>query len=526
MKVVSPEQMKKIDECAINEYGIPGILLMENAAAAVAAQARAMMGGCAGKRVTVVAGRGNNGGDAFAAARLLHSKGADVRVYLVGEKTGLSGDALFNMEILGRIGIMVTEITEKTEMSSFLADMYTSDLVIDGLFGTGLSRDIEGTAAEVIARINQFGRPVLSIDIPSGIDGRDGSIRGVCVKADATVTFGLPKLGLVLHPGCLYTGTLITADIGIPPCVIGKQDIKTGIIDLDMVSAMIPQRKPDSNKGDYGRVLIVTGSTGMTGSGCLASMAALRTGAGLVYTGVPQSLAPVYSSHMTEPIVIPLEDSGTGRLSASCTEHILGLMDKMDVVAIGPGLTAGDDIRKIVGAVIENCRVPLVMDADALNAISADPSVLKKLKAEAVLTPHPGEMARLTGTNTKQVQSDRIGTATAFAQQYGVTVVLKGNRTVVAYPDGRVLINTTGNAGMATAGTGDVLTGMIAGIAAQGVPAGDAAAAGVYLHGLAGDAAADCKGMHGMVAGDIVDILPVAIREALEGAQVEIAQGS
>ncbi|NLH97696.1 MAG: NAD(P)H-hydrate dehydratase [Clostridiaceae bacterium] len=526
MKVVSPEQMKKIDECAINEYGIPGILLMENAAAAVAAQARAMMGGCAGKRVTVVAGRGNNGGDAFAAARLLHSKGADVRVYLVGEKTGLSGDALFNMEILERIGTGVTEITENIEMSSFLADMYTSDLVIDGLFGTGLSRDIEGTAAEVIARINQFGRPVLSIDIPSGIDGRDGSIRGVCVKADATVTFGLPKLGLVLHPGCLYTGTLITADIGIPPCVIGKQDIKTGIIDLDMVSAMIPQRKPDSNKGDYGRVLIVTGSTGMTGSGCLASMAALRTGAGLVYTGVPQSLAPVYSSHMTEPIVIPLEDSGTGRLSASCTEHILGLMDKMDVVAIGPGLTAGDDIRKIVGAVIENCRVPLVMDADALNAISADPSVLKKLKAEAVLTPHPGEMARLTGTNTKQVQSDRIGTATAFAQQYGVTVVLKGNRTVVAYPDGRVLINTTGNAGMATAGTGDVLTGMIAGIAAQGVPAGDAAAAGVYLHGLAGDAAADCKGMHGMVAGDIVDILPVAIREALEGAQVEIAQGS
>ncbi len=526
MKVVSPEQMKKIDECAINEYGIPGILLMENAAAAVAAQARAMMGGCAGKRVTVVAGRGNNGGDAFAAARLLHSKGADVRVYLVGEKAGLSGDALFNMEILERIGTGVTEITENIEMSSFLADMYTSDLVIDGLFGTGLSRDIEGTAAEVIARINQFGRPVLSIDIPSGIDGRDGSIRGVCVKADATVTFGLPKLGLVLHPGCLYTGTLITADIGIPPCVIGKQDIKTGIIDLDMVSAMIPQRKPDSNKGDYGRVLIVTGSTGMTGSGCLASMAALRTGAGLVYTGVPQSLAPVYSSHMTEPIVIPLEDSGTGRLSASCTEHILGLMDKMDVVAIGPGLTAGDDIRKIVGAVIENCRVPLVMDADALNAISADPSVLKKLKAEAVLTPHPGEMARLTGTNTKQVQSDRIGTATAFAQQYGVTVVLKGNRTVVAYPDGRVLINTTGNAGMATAGTGDVLTGMIAGIAAQGVPAGDAAAAGVYLHGLAGDAAADCKGMHGMVAGDIVDILPVAIREALEGAQVEIAQGS
>ncbi len=516
MKVISPEQMKKIDECTINEYGIPGILLMENAAAAVAAQASSMMGGCAGRRVTLVAGRGNNGGDAFAAARLLHSKGADVRVYLVGEKTGLSGDALFNMEILGRIGIMVTEITEKTEMNYFLTDLYTSDLVIDGLFGTGLSGDITGIAAEVIGRINQFHGPVLSIDIPSGIDGRDGSIKGVCVKADATVTFGLPKLGLVLHPGCCYTGTLITADIGIPACVIGKQDIKTEIIDLDMVSAMMPRRKPDSNKGDYGRVLIITGSTGMTGSGCLASMAALRTGAGLVYTGVPKSLAQVYSAKLTEPIVIPLEDGGAGRLSASCIEHILGLMDKMDVVAIGPGLTAADDIRKIVGAVIENCEVPLVMDADALNAISAAPSMLKKLKTEAVLTPHPGEMARLMGTDTKQVQSDRIGTATGFAQKYGVTVVLKGSRTIVAYPDGWVHINTTGNAGMATAGTGDVLTGMIAGIAAQGVPAGDAAAAGVYLHGLAGDAAADLKGMYGMVAGDIVDILPVAIKEALK----------
>ena len=516
MKVVSPGQMKKIDECTVNEYGIPGILLMENAAAAVAAQARAMMGGCAGRLVTVVAGRGNNGGDAFAAVRLLHSKGADARVYLMGEKKGLSGDALFNMEILERIGFGITELTEETGLDGFVSDLAVSDLILDGLFGTGLSRDITGFAAEIIERINASGRPVLSIDIPSGIDGRDGSIKGVCVKADATVTFGLPKLGLILHPGCRYTGELITADIGIPACVLEKQDIKTETIDLDMVSAMIPRRKPDSNKGDYGRVLIITGSTGMTGSGCLASMSALRTGAGLVYAGVPKSLAPVYSSKMTEPIVIPLEDNGTGRLSASCVEHILGLMDRMDVAAIGPGLTAGDDIRKIVEAVIENSKVPLVIDADALNAISADTSVLRKLKTDAVLTPHPGEMARITGTNTKQVQSDRMGTALNFAQQYGVAVVLKGSRTIVAYPDGRVLINTTGNAGMATAGTGDVLTGMIAGIAAQGVPVGDAAAAGVYLHGLAGDAAAELKGMHGMVAGDLVDILPITIKEVLK----------
>ena len=225
----------------------------------------------------------------------------------------------------------------------------------------------------------------------------------------------------------------------------------------------------------------------MTGSGCLASMSALRTGAGLVYAGVPKSLAPVYAAKMTEPIIIPLEDNGEGCLSASCAGHILELAENMDVVAIGPGLTASEDIRKIVEAVIENCRVPLVIDADALNAISADPSVLKKLKTEAVLTPHPGEMARLAGTNTKQVQSDRIGTSSEFAQKYGTVVVLKGSKTVVAYPDGRVLINTTGNAGMATAGAGDVLTGIIAGIIARGAGR-QRFGHGVCLHGIAGDA--------------------------------------
>lgn len=516
MEVVSPEQMREIDERTINEYGIPGILLMENAAAAVVAQAQAMMDGCAGKRVTIVAGRGNNGGDAFAAARLLHSQRANVSVYLLGEKTGLSGDALLNMEILEKIGLDVMEITEdKTNHGRFLLDLDISDLVIDGLFGTGLSRDITGIAAETIERMNDCRSPVLSIDIPSGVDGNDGSIRGVCVRADATVTFCLPKLGLLLHPGCQYVGRLITADIGIPVSAIRKQHIRISTIDLDTVSALIPQRKADSNKGDYGRVLIVTGSTGMTGSGCLASMSALRVGAGLVYAGVPKSLTSVYSSKMTEPIVLPLEDNGTGCLSASCSEHIAELMTDMDVVAIGPGLTASGDIRKVVESVIENCRAPLVMDADALNAISSDPSVLNKLKTVAVITPHPGEMARLMGTSVKEVQSDRIGAASEFAQKYGVVVVLKGSRTIVAYPSGQVLINVTGNAGMATAGTGDVLTGIIAGIAAQGVPISEAAAAGVCLHGVAGDAVADYKGMHGMTAGDIVDILPVTIREIL-----------
>lgn len=515
MKVVTPEQMRQIDECAIKEYGIPGILLMENAAAAVAQEADAMMEGCSGRLVTVVAGMGNNGGDAFAAARLLHSKGAYLRVYLVGGKESVSGDALLNMNILERIGIDISELMEGSGLDRFSEDLAASALILDGIFGTGLSREVTGFATTVIGLMNASGRPILSIDIPSGIDGRYGIIKGTCIKAAATVTFCMPKPGLLLNPGCEYSGRLVTADIGMPSCAINKQDIRTWIIDRDMAASILPARKPDSNKGDYGRVFIITGSNGMTGSGCLSSTAALRVGAGLVYAGVPGSLAPIYGSKLTEPIVIPLEDGGTGCLKASCSESVLAGLDRMDAVAIGPGLTVTEDIRKIVGLVIENCKSPLILDADALNVISADLSVLKKLKTSAVLTPHPGEMSRLLGIGIRDVQADRAGNASKFASEYGVTVVLKGSRTIVAYPDGKVFVNMTGNAGMATAGTGDVLTGIIAGIAAQGADAGAAAVAGVYLHGLAGDAAADYKGMRGLVAGDLVDFLPVTIKEAV-----------
>ncbi len=515
MKVVTPEQMRKIDECAIREFGIPGILLMENAAAAVAAEAAAMIEG-GGRLVTVVAGRGNNGGDAFAAARLLHSKGVNIRAYLIGRKEDISGDALVNMNILERIGIDICELAEECSTESFSEDLTASALIIDGIFGTGLSRDVTGFAAAVIGLMNASGLPILSIDIPSGIDGRYGTIKGACIKAAATVTFCMPKSGLLLNPGCEYTGRLIIADIGIPPLAIIKQEIKTWIIDRQMAVSLLPGRKPDSNKGDYGRAFIISGSNGMTGSGCLASAAALRAGAGLVYAGVPASLAPIYCSKLTEPIVIRLEDGGTGVLTASCCESIQEMLDRMDAVAIGPGLTVTEDIKKIVKLVIENCKAPLILDADALNAISGDPSVLKTLRAGAVVTPHPGEMARLMGVDIKDVQADRVGNALKFAAEYGVIVVLKGSRTIVAYPDGSVFINLTGNAGMATAGTGDVLTGIIAGIAAQGVDAGAAAVAGVYLHGLAGDAAADYKGMPGILAGDLVDFLPVTIKEAVK----------
>lgn len=515
MKIVTPAQMTAIDACAINEYGIPGLLLMENAASAVTAEAISILGGTKGKTVTVVAGRGNNGGDAFAAARLLHSRGVSVRVWLIGAKTGISGDAGVNLTILERIGIQLFELLDDNNLESLSLDISKSQLILDGLFGTGLGREVSGLYAAAVIKINASGKPVLAIDIPSGIDGLDGSIKGICINASVTITFTMPKIGLVIHPGCEYTGKLVVADIGIPPCVISKQAIQTELIDREMVSGMIPARKANSNKGDYGKVLMVTGSTGMTGSGCLASMAALRTGAGLVYTGVPQSLSGIYGAMMKEPIILPLKEDVGGCLAAESAEEILAHMKKMDVTAIGPGLTSADSIRKLVENVVLNSKIPLVLDADALNSISGNTLILKKLGTDTVVTPHPGEMARLTGLSISDIQKDRIGTAVKFASEYGVTTVLKGSRTIVAQPGGQVYINTTGNAGMASAGMGDVLTGIIAALMAQGSSAGEAAISGVFLHGLAGDTAAEKLGMQGMLAGDVVEQLPCVMKNIL-----------
>jgi NAD(P)H-hydrate epimerase len=515
MKLVLPEQMNAIDACAIKEYGIPGLLLMENAASAVVSEAASMLGGCRGRRVVVLAGRGNNGGDGFAAARLLHCKGADVHVYLIGSKATVSGDALANLTILEGIGIQVIELLEEKSLDALCADMEKAQLILDGIFGIGLNRGVSGLAGAVIERANASGKAILSIDIPSGVDGTDGTVKGACINATATVTFCLPKTGLVLHPGCEYTGRLITSDIGMPLCAINRQELDTDLIDTEMVSPMIPCRTADSNKGDYGKVMLVTGSTGMTGSGCLASMAALRSGAGLVYAGVPESLAQIYSSALTEPIILPLEDGGSGCLAGRGAAQILEHMKRMNVAAVGPGLTALTGIKEIVEKIINESTIPLVLDADALNAISGNTGILKKLSVKAAVTPHPGEMARMTGLSIHDVQADRVGIAKKFAASHGVTVVLKGSRTIVAQPDGHIFINTTGNAGMATAGTGDVLTGIIAGLAAQGASIGDAAVAGVFLHGLAGDDAAAEMGPHSLLASDVIKHLPQTIKKVL-----------
>jgi hydroxyethylthiazole kinase-like uncharacterized protein yjeF len=516
MKLATPGQMNSIDFHAINSIGIPGVVLMENAALKVVEAAADMLCGTAGRNVVLLAGKGNNGGDALAAARHLHNRGASCAVYLLSSRPGVSGDAAVNLGIIEKMGLQVIELAEEAQLPAFRESLRAAALIVDGIFGTGLKGAVRGIAATVIEEVNRSGRPVLSIDIPSGVCGETGKILGCCINASRTVTFCLPKAGLAVHPGCDHTGRLDVVDIGIPAQSIDQSGIRAHIIDRELVSGLLPPRSPESNKGDFGRIFLLTGSAGMTGSGCLCANAALRTGAGLVYLGVPSALAPIYEVSVSESITVPLAGDGNGRLSLQAAPGIIEALRGMDVVAAGPGLSAGRDVAEIVGLLLRECGVPLILDADALNAISLNTAVLKQLKAETVITPHPGEMARLTGMTVREVMEDRVGTAVGFAEKWGVITVLKGSRTVVALPDGSYFINVTGNPGMATGGSGDVLTGIIASLAGQGMKPADAAVAGVYLHGLAGDAAAERLGQYGMLPRDMTGELPMLMKKVFD----------
>lgn len=515
MKVATPEQMNEIDSITINRIGIPGIVLMENAAVKVVDEVARTLGNVSGRNIAVIAGKGNNGGDAFAAARHLINRGACVKVFVASCRNSIAGDAAVNLHVLENMGVSINELTDASQMNEFANTLNAADLILDGIFGTGFKGEVRGLIKDIIEIVNNSGKTIISIDIPSGVCGTGGKTTGCCVHANKTVTFVLPKTGLVIHPGCDYTGELVVADIGVPSTVVDGMGISLNIIDGYEVCAFIPQRFKNSNKGDYGKLLIISGSIGMTGSGALAAGAALRTGAGLVYLGVPSRLASIYDILLRESVTIPLKDKEPGCLSVKCIDEILALMKKMDVLAIGPGLSLNDDVVDIVSAVIETADIPLILDADALNAVAKDISILRKLRSEAVITPHPGEMARLCGISIEEVQNNRIDAAREFAGKWRIVTVLKGSRTIIALPDGTTYINPTGNSGMATAGSGDVLAGVIAGLAAQGAKLADAAVVGVYLHGLAGDNAAIIKGEHGLVAGDIIDELPKTIKQCI-----------
>jgi NAD(P)H-hydrate epimerase len=455
------------------------------------------------------------------AARVLAAAGWRVTVILLAREADVAGDAAVNLAAARRAGVEISPL-DTTGTPGLRGALTGADLIIDGLFGTGFHGPVVGVAAKAIDAINNCGRPVLAIDIPSGVHGDDGAVDGAAVRADATVTMGLPKIGVILPPGAEHAGRIWVAEVGHPQRLIESAGVRTSLVTRAMVDAAIPTRRMDVHKGAYGRILVVAGAVGYTGAAVLSSLGALRAGAGLVTVGVPAAVYPIVAASIVEAMPMPLADH-EGALAEDAAVQIRDLATAADVVACGPGLSRLPGPAAVVRRLVTECATPMVLDADALNVLVGATEVLRTAAAPIVITPHPGEMARLLGVKVEEVQRHRLRTARTAAERFRVVVVLKGARTVVANPEGDAFVVPTGNPGMATGGMGDVLTGVIAGLIGQRLSPLSAAWAGAYLHGLAGDLAAAARGPAGFLAREVADHLPSALRAVRAGSFEEVA---
>lgn len=512
--VLTAAEMREADRRTIEEVGLPGAVLMENAGAAVAQAIRAHFS--AARRLAILCGKGNNGGDGFVVARRLRE--LQPALYLVGSRRDVKGDALVHMGAFERSGGALVEIASEADWEGVRERVLQADVIVDALLGTGLREQPSGLAGVVLRDLMPLvpgTRPcIVAVDIPSGLSSDGGEVDWDVPSASVTVAFGAPKHGHVLPPACARVGTMIVADIGIPASILA--DVGTGLFLSEARDAAAPfePRPADSHKGSYGHLLVVAGSVGKTGAAVLAAMGALRSGVGLVTVATPAPALSLVASARPEIMTEALPVSAAGLLTAESTEHALALAKSRDAVVLGPGLGQETATRDFVRGFAERCPLPLLVDADGLNALAAAPGgaeLLRGRKAPTIVTPHPGEMARLVGGTAAEVQRMRLETARAFSKRAGAMVVLKGYRTLVADPQGRAAVNPTGNPGMATGGTGDVLSGVIGALLARGNEAWKAAAAGVYVHGLAGDLAAARRGQDSLVAGDLLEDLSEAI---------------
>ncbi|HEY3298030.1 MAG TPA: NAD(P)H-hydrate dehydratase [Armatimonadota bacterium] len=507
LKISTSDQMREFDSRAVEEFGVPSIVLMENAGRLTSDVACRLLGTPLGKRICVLAGKGNNGGDGFVAARHLRDAGAQVSVFLVGHHSGVKGDARINLDSLLKTGLEVTPANSLSDVKCSLAE---SDLIIDAIFGTGLTGDVKGFPAELIKAVNSSSCPVLAVDIPSGLDADTGKILGVCVEADCTVTFALPKVGLLTYPGADYAGRLIVGSIGLPSQLFDEVNIELPM--PAWISSHLPRRPANSYKGTYGTLALIAGSNGFTGAAAMAADAAVRAGVGLCTLGIPGSLQNLMAAKLTEVMTRGLPETVEGTLSAKALQPALDLCRKSTVVGIGCGLGHNADTREFVQEFVRTIDRPLVVDADGLNCLAANPRILEGPHSNLIITPHPGEMSRLLGTTTAEIESNRLEAVREAASRFHCVAVLKGARTLIAHPSGRVFVNPTGNPGLATGGTGDVLTGIISGFLAQGVDPIDAAVCGVYIHGKSGDIAAERIGPVGIIARDVIKCIPEALR--------------
>ncbi|MDW8141059.1 MAG: NAD(P)H-hydrate dehydratase [Candidatus Bipolaricaulota bacterium] len=513
MKVLTGAQMAELDRQAIEGLGIPSLVLMESAGRVVVEELCARFSDIARKKIVIVIGKGNNGGDGLVIARRLLDLGASVHVHALSNPKEFSGETRQQADILGKLGFPIQCYMKSKEMPKLAQAIANADIVIDGIFGTGFRGAARELAAEAIELMNLSSAFVCAIDIPSGVEADTGHVLGPAVCADLTVTFELPKLGLLLYPGRQYVGELVVRPIGYPSRLIDQYASMMTWVKASWVGERLPPRESYSHKGDYGKVLVVAGSRGYTGAAALTAEAALRAGAGLVYLAVPESLLPAMEAKLTEVIKLGLPDAD-GALASSALPTILEMLDDKDVLVVGPGLGRHPQTVKTVQQLVAQASKPLVLDADGLNALGAEAEkLLAKRTAPTVLTPHPGELSRLISKGVIEIESDRVGVARETAKQLHSVLVLKGVPTVTATPDGEVFLNSTGNSGLASGGSGDVLTGCLGGLLAQGLDSMTASVCAVYVHGRAADLMKPDLGERGMIASDVLRALPQALRE-------------
>ncbi len=509
MRIGTACNCRNLDESLIRDFGIPQAVLMENAALA-ARGAACMLWNIPGRRVLAVCGGGNNGGDALALSRLLHAKGAEVCVLLTADPSSLSGAALDNFRIVKNLGLNIIKLDTSHSSQAVHAlnsiDFSSYYLVVDGLFGTGLSRPVKGVPAHLIELINTSGRPVLALDIPSGINADTGEIMGCAVQAAATVSFGVPKRGNLLYPGFTAGGRLFVSEISFPPETVNSKELALSLNN----PGPLPLRNPAGHKGSFGKILVVGGSPEYSGAPLLAAAAALKAGAGYVRLAVPEQLIDRMFPLLPEALFIPLECGG----GAAGSEHVPDILKecaRSDTLVLGPGLSTTAGSIRLARELIEAAECPLIIDGDALTALAGKEELCREKESPVILTPHPAEMARLLGSSVHEVNTRRVDCALEAAGRYNAVTVLKGAHSIIAFPSGEAKINLTGNSGMATAGSGDVLAG-ITGALAAGCPAETAAALGVFIHGMAGDLAAAACGEHGTTAQNILNSVPEAFR--------------
>jgi NAD(P)H-hydrate epimerase len=510
MIVVTAEQMREMDRLTIQNHGIPSLALMERAGERITAAILDHFAVAAKKGVLIVAGKGNNGGDGFVVARLLKKKRIPSEVALLAARDELAPDAAQNCRAFEKLKGKVIEVTTGS-LETLARKFAGKGLLVDAILGTGIKSEVRGLYAEAITLMNASGVPIIAVDIPSGLDTDRGTPLGVSIQADMTVSLGYPKLGQVIHPGIDFVGDLVVADIGIKAIAAEAVAPKTEILTPEEIGWLVPRRLADSHKGTYGHLLVIAGSRGKTGAAILACRAAMRAGAGLVTLAAPRSLNNVFASSLVEVMTEPLRDTSIEEIEELTPEQWERLLERKNALLFGPGIGVNDATRNMLRWLLRNLDIPWVIDADGLNNLALDLDRLRAAKTPPILTPHPGEMARLIGKNTAAVNQDRVGNAREFAVAHRCHLILKGSRSVIASADGKIFINPSGNPGMASGGMGDVLAGMLGALLGQGLSPQDAMKLGVFLHGFVGDRVAVEKGQIGLIATDIIDGLPAGL---------------